>query len=289
MDGERKSCTERILSAIEYGKLPNDETERRLCELVEAEVNKTDSEADMELIKACQSLMWQLHTHGERPYDSHFSENKAMIGKRLRRKSVVTNAIKSVGKTLAAAAAIVLVVLGLRGDFQWNWLEHDDTEDQQQHIITGAEIGVEMIQKAIAENLDIGQIRVTSPHDIPQYFDFVPVPQTINEMWLFQLADVTVTPGFACIDVLYENAKTQSNALYSAFLFLNPEEAYFTFEQSAEGYSVMVDGHQVYITKNIDKWVVCWTDGLVFVRITGEFQEQEVLLITQCFLKEWYR
>ena len=57
MDGERRSCTERILTAIEYGKLPNDETERRLCELVEAEVNKTDSEADMELIAEAISLV----------------------------------------------------------------------------------------------------------------------------------------------------------------------------------------------------------------------------------------
>lgn len=79
MDGERISCTERILSAIEYGKLPNDETERRLCELVEAEVNKTDSKADMELVKACQSLMWQLRTHGEFAYDSHYDENKSKI------------------------------------------------------------------------------------------------------------------------------------------------------------------------------------------------------------------
>lgn len=289
MDGERKSCTERILSAIEYGKLSNDETERRLCELVEAEVNKTDSEADMELIKACQSLMWQLHTHGELPYDSHYDENKAKIDQQLRRNTSISNTAKSVGKMFAAAAAIMVVVLGLSGNLKWYWLEHDDTPDQQQHIIAGNEIGIELVQSAIAEHGDSGQIRVSAPEELTEYINFVPMPHTINNDWKFAFADITLTPSFIRIDAQYDNENTQSSITSSALLFTSADEAYFTFEQSGKGESVTVDGHQVYITENLHRMVMCWTDGLVFVRVSGEFQEHEGLLLVQSILKEWYK
>ena len=288
MDGERRSCTERILTAIEYGKLPNDETERRLRELVEAEVNKTDSEADMELIKACQSLMWQLHAHGDIPYDSHYDENKAKIDQRLKRNALVSNSVKSVGKMLAAAAAVVLVVLGLRGELHWSWLEHDDTFDQQQHIIAGNEIGVELIQNAIAEHSEAGKVRVETIEELTEYVGFAPMPRQISKTWRFSFADVSITPAFMRIDTQYVNVKTQSTMTYSVLLFTDAEDAYFTFEQSAEGESVSVDGHQVYVTANMHRCVLCWTDGLVIVRVSGAFSEQDGMIITQNILKEWY-
>ena len=289
MDGERKSCTERILSAIEYGKLSNDETERRLCELVEAEVNKTDSEADMELIKACQSLLWRLHTHGDIPYDSHYDANKAKIDQRLKRNTLVSNTVKSVSKMLAAAAAVVLVVLGLRGDLHWSWLEHDDTFDQQQHIITGNEIGVELIQSAIAEHGDDGQIRVSSPKELADHISFVPMPLEINEAWEFSFADITTNPIYICIDAQYVHTEHQSTVTYTTVLFTDAEDAYYTFEQSADGKSLVVDGHNVYATTNLHRTVMSWTDGLVLVRLSGEYQEQEGLLIVKSLLKEWYK
>ncbi len=289
MNGERKSCTKRILSAIEYGKLPNDETERRLNALIEAEVNKTDSAADMELMKACQSLLWQLHTHGRIPYESHYYENKAQIAKRIKREALATKTAKSVGRLLTAAAAIVFVIFGLRGDLQWRWLEQKNTYDQQQRIITGNEAGVELVQKAIAEHIDIGRIRVTTPQELAEYISFVPIPQTLNEAWEFSFADISVSPMYISIDAHYVNTPMQTTVTYSTVLFTDVAEAYYTLEQSAAGDSLVVEGHQVYVTANMHRTMICWTDGLAFVQISGECQEQEGLLIVQNLLKEWYR
>ena len=289
MDGERKSCTMRILSAIEYGKLSNDETERRLCELVEAEVNKTDSEADMELVKACQSLMWQLYTHGELPYDSHYDENKANIDQRLKRNTLVSNTAMFVGKMLAAAAAVVLVVLGLRGDLQWSWLEHDDTFDQQQHIIAGNEIGIELIQSAIAEHGETGQIRLSSPEELTTHLSFVPLPLTINETWEFSFADISVNPICIYIDAQYVNTAMQSTVTCSTVLFTDAEAVYYTLEQSAVGDHRIVEGQQVYVTTNMHRTMMCWTDGLVYVQVSGDCNEQEGLHIIQSLIEEWYK
>ncbi len=289
MDGERISYTERILNAIEYGKLPSDETERRLCALIEAEVTRTDSEADMELIKACQSLMWQLHSHGETPYDSHYDANKAKIAQRLHRGERFASAAKSVGRIVAAAAAVVLVVLGLRGDLQWSWLEHDDTADQQQHIISANEVGVELIQKAIAEHGSVSQTRVTTPAELTEKFSFIPMPQKFGETWEFSFADISVSNLYICVDAQYVNVTTQSTVIYTTIIFTDAEEAYYTFEQSASGESSLVDDYQVYVATNMHRSGMCWTDGLAFMQISGEFQEEEGILIIQNILKEWYK
>ena len=289
MDGERKSCTERILSAIEYGKLSNDETERRLCELVEAEVNKPDSEADMELIKACQSLLWQLHTHGELQYDSHYDGNKAKIDQRLKRNTLVSNTAKSVGKMFAAAAAVVLVVLGLRGDLQWSWLEHNDTIDQQQHIIAGNEIGVELIQTAIAEHLDEGVIQTSDISVIRSEFRFLPIPEQIHGIWFFDSVLALVTPDMVRLDIDYKNESDERIAVYTVTVFTCAEDAYLTFEQSEVGYEADISGNQVYVAQNIDEPVLCWTRGLTFVRITGDIEDAEGLKMIEFLIGEWLK
>lgn len=287
MDGERKSCTERILSAIEYGKLSNDETERRLCKLVEAEVNKTDSEADRELVKACQSLMWQLHTHGELPYDSHYDGNKAKIDQRLKRNTLVSNTAKSVGKMLAAAAAVVLVVLGFRGDLHWSWLEHNDTFDQQQHIIAGNEIGVELIQSAIAEHLDKGVLQLSDISVIHTEFEFAPIPEQLHETWHFDSAMVFTGPDMIRLDISYRNADSEHTMLYTIIMFTSAEDAYFAFEQSEAGYVTDILGNQVYVSQNIDELVMCWTQGLAAVRITGVLEESEGMAIIESLIGVW--
>lgn len=287
MDGERKSCTERILSAIEYGRLSSDETERRLCELVEAEVNKTDSEADMELIKACQSLMWQLHTHGELPYDSHYDENKAKIDQRLKRNTLVSNIAKSVGKMLAAAAAVVLVVLGLRGDLHWSWLEQINTADKQQRIIAGNEAGIELIQSAIAEYEGESWTQITGVKEVSERFSFVPIPAEINGEWYCKQAICTITPTMVNIDTMYVDAVSERSLIYSIVLFTSTDDAYLTFEQSAVGCEMEINGESVYVTDNIGRQSMCWTKGLVFVSVTGALSHEESNTVFESILEEW--
>lgn len=287
MNGERKSCTERILSAIEYGKLSNDETERRLCELVEAEINKTDSVADMDLIRACQSLLWQLHTHGELPYDSHYDENMAKIDQRLKRNTLVSNTAKSVGRMLVAAAAVVLVVLGLRGDLHLSWLEHTDAQDQQQHIISGNEIAVELIQTAIAEYVDVGVIQFTETEQLPEELSFIPIPEKLNEEWCFQQVVGTITPEMVRLDVRYVNNVAERSLFYTVILFTIADDAYFTFEQSATGEKINLLDQEVYVADNMERMNFCWTKGLCIVQITGDFETTDGVVIFGEILKEW--
>lgn len=265
MDGERKSGTERILSAIEYGKLSNDETERRLCELVEAEVNKTDSEADMELIRACQSLMWQLHTHGDNLYDSHYDANKARIDQRIRSKASIVNTAKAVAKTLVAAAAVMLLFVGIR----FSWFEHSDTPDGQQHVITGQEITVEMVQAAIAENVGKGTFETTDLNELRSAIGFDPqIPEKLADEWQVSTCMVRFARRNIQVTVAYSNKYAVNEPIkFIINYYTNASDGHLTLEQSYKGDDVRIGNQTVYLSSNIDNYIACWSKNNIVYEI----------------------
>lgn len=283
MDGERKSCTERILSAIEYGKLSNNETERRLCELVEVEVNKTDSEADMELIRACQSLMWQLHTHGDNLYDSHYDANKARIDQRIRSKASIVNTAKAVAKTLVAAAAVMLLFVGIR----FSWFEHSDTPDGQQHVITGQEITVEMVQAAIAENAGKGSVETTDLQELREIVGFDPqIPETIDDEWRVNACSVWFARNCIQVTVTYVSAEARDACIsYVIGYYSDVSEAQTTLEQSSVGNDTNIAGVQVYISSNIESQVACWNKENAVYELSVQMKEPDFMNLIKIFVE----
>ena len=72
MTGNGQSSIEyQILTAIDFGHLSYDETERRLQQLIDLEVNQTERPADPVLLDACYDLLLQMHTHGSIAFQSN--------------------------------------------------------------------------------------------------------------------------------------------------------------------------------------------------------------------------
>lgn len=279
MDGERKSCTERIISAIEYGKLSNEETERRLCELVEAEVNKTDSEVDMELIRACQSLIWQLHTHGDNLYDSHYEENKDRINQRIRRSALISNTVISVGKMMVAAAAVILLFVGVR----FSWFEHSDTPDGQQHVITGQEITVEMVQTAIAENAGRGSVETTDINELRDMIGFDPhIPETIADEWQVSVCRVWFMRHSIQITVEYQSKQATDEPIkYVVNYYTDINDSHLTFEQTDKGEDFLIGEYRVYFSINVERSIACWCKGNVIFEISCRMKENVFKLLVE--------
>ena len=70
MDGKHEHAVAQILEAINYGNLSPEETVKRLKTLVDAEICKTDHPCDLELIDACEDLIYEINTQGRIPFDS---------------------------------------------------------------------------------------------------------------------------------------------------------------------------------------------------------------------------
>ena len=65
MDSDRHHCADQILEAIEYGQLSKEEIERRLNKIIDDELSEpVDADYDATKVELCNSLLWQLRTHG---------------------------------------------------------------------------------------------------------------------------------------------------------------------------------------------------------------------------------
>lgn len=134
MNGEQSALLE-ILNAIEYGNLSTEETRRRLEELIDNEINKTDAPANIEIVDECEKLLWALNTKGKLPFISNLKSNKQSVLKRINRPFNARQVTKFTFQVASLAAIIFISVIGFDILFRKEWLINYSTPDEQQYII----------------------------------------------------------------------------------------------------------------------------------------------------------
>ena len=138
MSGNCDTKVKQILDAIEYGKLLPADTEKRLLDMIEHEINKEDTAADMGLISIAQDLLFELHSlscerteENERRLDQLRKRISGTVAKR----EAYGNAMRRVIKIGAAVAVFVLLVVGVGYPLQLTWFESWSTPDEQQRVV----------------------------------------------------------------------------------------------------------------------------------------------------------
>lgn len=279
MNGAGGTAVKQILKAIENGTLPTDETQRRLMALIENEANRMDGPADEELISACMDLLERLqgrtYTEDEARVTALNQRIAAAIAKKEKQRRMVSMAVR-----LVAAAAVILLFVGVRV----SWFEHSNTPDGQQHIITGQEITVEMVQAAIAENAGKGSFETTDLQELQQGLGFNPqIPEVIADEWQASVCNVWFMRNSIQVTVTYASAKLQDEHIsYVIAYYSDVGEAQTTLEQSYAGTDRMISDVKVYVTHNIDNQVACWNIDNVVYELNAGINESDFfnILIT---------
>ena len=93
MGEQKKASIIQILELIEYGNISQNEAVRRLEALLQSEIDQKDRAADMELVEACEELLWQIGTQGRLEFEDRRKENQAALMRRLERKRRRTAAV----------------------------------------------------------------------------------------------------------------------------------------------------------------------------------------------------
>lgn len=279
MNGDRRTHVKRILEAIENGTLPPPETERRLCELIEHEVTRTDASPDEEFISACIALWDELHSQDSTDYVERAAQLRLRIDstlctlqKRQKRNRVLT-------KVAAAVAAVIVLVVGISLPVRWIWFDSWSTPDEQQHVIMGHEISVEMVDTAIAENENRGSIVVDDVSELRQLLGFdLNIPLTIGDGWQVKNCTLWFLTGYIKVGVIYEHPDRVGSSLTCTIHIYNDiEYAYFSFEQSRDGHSLIIGNQELYISQNVARTTVNWYNNLMYVRLVGSVSEDEAV------------
>lgn len=262
MSFDGRSCyIDQILHSIDDGRLSYEETERRLQKLIDDETYQLDHPADAALISACQTLLIQLHSHGKISFESHLDSNWQALQSALARRQ---QRIRFWSKWGSIAAAMVLVVATtVLGAFHFNWFEQTSSPDQQQYMVQGREITLQMIESAIAEHDEFATFTVDNLSQLEQYLGFDPlIPSELQNGLSMKRCNVAFFPEEILVGISYMRDMDESYGLtLTVDYYTDMSNAFMNIEQNEEGGYVTIEGVPVYISKNINETVACWQEG----------------------------
>lgn len=282
MDGKWSPELTQILNAIEKGGFGKDELVQRLHALVDRELSQSDRPADMELVQACQDILYRLH-HQEEAYASNYTASLAKTRKRLRKPRFSLPSFSPA--TRVAAILIVLFGGGLLFDLfiSGDHLFGAPTPDEQQYIVEGTDIDSIVAQEVEAEQNMGMQILSTSSWEaaIEAYGSIPSIPVWLPEGWRPLDYYVVVSKRAARFEVQYSKSSEEEFIKYSIESYHNVDSAQMAFEQSQTGEKHSIKGQSVYISINTGSCVAVWLTGNTCYSVTGPVSESDMCKIVE--------
>lgn len=282
MDGKWSPELTQILNAIEKGGFGKDELVQRLHALVDRELSQSDRPADMELVQACQDILYRLH-HQEEAYVSNYTASLAKTRKRLRKPRFSLPSFSPA--TRVAAIFIVLFGGGLLFDLfiSGDYLFGTPTPDEQQYIVEGTDIDSIVAQEVEAEQNMGMQILSTSSWEaaIEAYGSIPSIPAWLPEGWRPLDYYVVVSKRAARFEVQYENSDEHEYIKYGISRYNDAESAQKAFEQNRTGSIRLINGNSVYLSVNTGSCVAVWLSGNTCYSVTGPITENDISQIIE--------
>lgn len=172
---------------------------------------------------------------------------------------------------------IVLGVLAGIGQFKFQWFSLLSSYDEQQMVITGHEISVELINRVIAEHNSYAQLSTTTTEEITKFLGFEPLyPPIDRSLWEETEATVFIYPDYLRISCTYQS--TQQEQLYYRISYYNDyKNAIYSFEQNTTGIERIIRGTTLYESVNYSQKALSWISNNVIISIYGNNIESSVL------------
>lgn len=272
--GKKSALLRDILDVIDHGTLPPEELESRLTALIDAETERTDRPADMQLVTACEELLMMLHNENPARYQQMTRRvRKQIIKRHLNRKPRVLFL-----QWGAAVAATALLFVGVY-NIHWYTYSFQPTPDaQQQEYIRSIQYLIPRPQ-AKAAFVESEYIRTESLQELDQWLGFAScLPSFTGSDWKLQFAEASRGMAPLHIAAMYRNANWQTMSVNVEY-FHGKERVEYEFEQSYEGRMVHMGGHDIYVTMNVEHSLLICLKESMLVYISSQSPQEELLPI----------
>ena len=278
MNGDNRSCEDQILRAIDYGNLPQEEIERRLRNLIEVEISRTDAPADLEMIDACQSLLLEMHGQSDQLRIS--AEKAAETDREIPDNDRLRfHSPRMVFRIVAVTALLIMIVTISSVSLRLYWLEGHSTPDEQQYIVQSHEIDMSVINAAIAEHTEFTEIETENQEDLYTFLGFqLNIPIALQDIWTAESYNAIIAFEQIQITTFYTDAENNT-LVYAINLFTDPSNARLTFEQNAEGVIWDISGNSIYVARNENRLSLVWSNDMVVYFLSGSISDEDVPLI----------
>lgn len=279
MNGGRTIMVE-ILNAIEHGTLSVDETRRRLEGLIDKEIQKTDAPANMQLVDECEKLLWELNTNGKIPFVSHLEENRAAVTGRIRKQQRAFSFLRNTLRIVAAAAAILILVIGTEVLLHKEWLNTTPTPDGEQLLITGETVDPGLVSEGIASvNEEDRELNTALLSEAMEFTDqHFRVLSSLSDNWN-AIRYSGIKKGNRIRLITLYNKENRDPLTIDATWFPDVQEARLAFEQNREGDKVDRGGNDLYMASNMDRVVCMWIEGQSVYTLSGAVSTSEAMQV----------
>ena len=174
----------------------------------------------------------------------------------------------------------VLMVLGVLvgiGQFKYHWFLLLPSDDEQQMVITGHEISIELINRAIAEHNCYAQISTTKAEEIAEFLGFEPLyPPIDRSLWEQTEAIAFIYPDYIRISCTYQSA-AQKQLYYRISYYNDYENAIYSFEQNLMGIERIICATTVYESDNYSQKALSWISKNAIISLYGTDVETSLL------------
>ena len=274
MHGDTRLSTAKILNAINYGTLSQEETVRRLEELVRLELEKGGEESDVELITQAEDLLQEMLAKDAQPIESREAETKAAVLRRIAVEKKRQHIRKAALKVASVAAAFMVLLIG-DGILNRGWFKKYSTPDGQQYVVQGQEIDPGIISEGVADNEPrTGELTTTNLDEAIKFLGFEPdLPTWMPEGWKLTNYEVGVVTDETIIKATYVNA--DDIIVFIQKKYTDLDNAYASFEQNAEGHVITIGNTEVYYSENINRVRYNWKKENDVFSLSGNLTNED--------------
>ena len=274
MHGDTRLSTAKILNAINYGTLSQEETVRRLEELVRLELEKGGEKSDVELITQAEDLLQEMLAKDAQPIESREAETKAAVLRRIAVEKKRQHIRKAALKVASVAAAFMVLLIG-DGILNRGWFKNYSTPDGQQYVVQGQEINPGIISEGVADyEPRTGELTTANLDEAIKFLGFEPdLPTWIPDGWMLTSYEVGVITDETIIKATY--AKADDMIVYIQKRYADLDNAYASFEQNAEGHVTIIGNTEVYCSENINRARYNWKKDNDVFSLAGKLSNED--------------
>lgn len=270
---------EAIKAAIADGSLSKEEINKRLTFAIHKENEKRSEERDSDFVMACETILYEMHTG--HPYVSRKEESKQALKKRLDRKRRFLRSASSprmIKRVLLVTGALVIVAVGTDILLRHQWLEGDQSPDEQQYVISGQEVDPGLVDEGVAD--DTWQEKTVTTTDLSEaekVLGLSPhIPSWLPDGWTVENYYVRIASAIT-FRIKYHNNQNDGLLRFSIIIYPDTEKALREFEQTKAGTVTLCNDWDVYIAKNVDRCIAVWQANTTCYSLSGPITSDDVV------------
>ena len=276
MNGEQSALLE-ILNAIDHGNLSTGETRRRLEELIDNEINKTNAPTNMEIVDECEKLLWELNTKGQLPFESNLEKNKNIVLSRLKQSKHPHSRRTIMFRIPAIAASLFFIAIGSEILLHKEWIWGQSTNDEQQFVIQGQVVDPNTIESGVAEDSFESSSLVTVNYNEVLSFLKIDLLNDLSIPSLWNCSKYECFKSDIAMDLFIYLDSQEKNIELCITAYKSAKDAYSLIEQDEKGDVFVINGHMIYCSTNYGSLFASWTVDNKLYTMTGNISQNDCI------------